>query len=215
MTDPVPCSSRGLFGLCIGSFLNVVIYRLPLGQSLVSPPSRCPKCGYSLRWYDNIPVFSWLLLGGRCRKCGEADLDSVSDRRAGHRAVVRAGGVADAGRSAAGQPADLRVHPDRAVRHRSRTSDPAELDHAAGHRGRVAVQLHRPAGLARRADRRRCSAPACCTRSPALLPVAARRRPRHGRRQDARDDRRVSRLEGRARDAGAVVVLRRRSSAWP
>lgn len=60
----------GLFGLCIGSFLNVVIYRLPLGQSLATPPSRCRKCGYSLRWFDNIPVLSWVFLRGRCRKCG-------------------------------------------------------------------------------------------------------------------------------------------------
>jgi leader peptidase (prepilin peptidase)/N-methyltransferase len=57
-------------GLCIGSFLNVVIYRLPIGQSIVTPPSRCRKCGYQLRWYDNIPVLSWLFLRGRCRKCG-------------------------------------------------------------------------------------------------------------------------------------------------
>ena len=59
-----------LFGLCIGSFLNVVIYRLPIGQSLASPPSRCRNCGYSLRWFDNIPVMSWVFLRGRCRKCG-------------------------------------------------------------------------------------------------------------------------------------------------
>ena len=58
-----------LTGLCIGSFLNVVIYRLPLGQSLVSPGSRCPKCSYVLRWYDNVPVVSWALLAGRCRQC--------------------------------------------------------------------------------------------------------------------------------------------------
>lgn len=58
-----------LIGLCVGSFLNVVIYRLPLGQSLVSPGSRCPKCGYELRWYDNLPVLSWAWLGGRCRRC--------------------------------------------------------------------------------------------------------------------------------------------------
>ena len=57
-------------GLCIGSFLNVVIYRLPIGQSIVTPPSRCRKCGYPLQWYDNIPVLSWLFLRGRCRKCG-------------------------------------------------------------------------------------------------------------------------------------------------
>jgi leader peptidase (prepilin peptidase)/N-methyltransferase len=59
-----------MFGLVIGSFLNVVIYRLPLGQSLATPPSRCRACGYSLRWFDNIPVLSWVFLRGRCRKCG-------------------------------------------------------------------------------------------------------------------------------------------------
>src|SRR5687768_1756029 len=59
----------GVIGACLGSFLNVVIYRLPLGQSLVSPPSRCPKCGSTLKWYDNIPIFGWILLGGRCRQC--------------------------------------------------------------------------------------------------------------------------------------------------
>jgi len=62
--------AAGMFGLCIGSFLNVVIYRLPLGQSLASPPSRCRNCGYSLHWFDNIPVFSWVFLRGRCRMCG-------------------------------------------------------------------------------------------------------------------------------------------------
>ncbi len=62
--------AAAMFGLCIGSFLNVVIYRLPLGQSIASPPSRCRTCGYSLRWFDNIPVLSWLFLRGRCRKCG-------------------------------------------------------------------------------------------------------------------------------------------------
>jgi leader peptidase (prepilin peptidase) / N-methyltransferase len=60
----------GMMGLIVGSFLNVVIYRLPLGQSLATPPSRCRNCGYTLRWFDNIPVFSWLFLGGRCRQCG-------------------------------------------------------------------------------------------------------------------------------------------------
>ena len=59
----------GLVGASRGSFLNVVIYRLPLGQSIVSPPSRCPKCGYRLQWYDNVPIVGWMLLGGRCRKC--------------------------------------------------------------------------------------------------------------------------------------------------
>src|SRR5918993_1267597 len=69
MTDFPPLLIAGVFGACIGSFLNVVIYRLPLGQSIVSPPSQCPKCGYRLQWYDNIPIIGWVLLGGRCRKC--------------------------------------------------------------------------------------------------------------------------------------------------
>jgi leader peptidase (prepilin peptidase)/N-methyltransferase len=56
-------------GLAFGSFLNVCIYRLPRGQSLWSPPSRCPKCDERLRWYDNIPILSWVMLGGRCRRC--------------------------------------------------------------------------------------------------------------------------------------------------
>ena len=61
----------GLFGLCVGSFLNVVIYRLPRQMSLSFPGSHCTSCDYQLKWYDNIPVISWLLLGGRCRKCKE------------------------------------------------------------------------------------------------------------------------------------------------
>jgi leader peptidase (prepilin peptidase)/N-methyltransferase len=59
-----------IVGACVGSFLNVVIYRLPAGESIVHPPSRCPKCGYGLAWYDNIPVLAWFWLRGRCRKCG-------------------------------------------------------------------------------------------------------------------------------------------------
>ena len=58
-----------ILGLCIGSFLNVVIYRLPLGMSLAKPSSHCTKCNYSLKWYDNIPVLSYIFLGGKCRKC--------------------------------------------------------------------------------------------------------------------------------------------------
>ena len=56
-------------GLSVGSFMNVVIHRLPRKTSVVRPSSRCPGCGYELRWYDNIPVVSWVLLRGRCRKC--------------------------------------------------------------------------------------------------------------------------------------------------
>jgi len=57
------------WGCCIGSFLNVVIYRLPRDKSIVSPPSACPGCGKFIRFYDNIPLVSWLLLGGKCRNC--------------------------------------------------------------------------------------------------------------------------------------------------
>lgn len=59
----------GLFGLVIGSFLNVVALRVPAGKSIVSPGSHCPACGGAIRWYDNIPVLSFVLLGGKCRYC--------------------------------------------------------------------------------------------------------------------------------------------------
>ena len=58
-----------LFGAIIGSFLNVCIYRLPLGKSIVWPASACPSCDRALSWYENIPVVSWLVLRGRCRTC--------------------------------------------------------------------------------------------------------------------------------------------------
>ena len=58
-----------VLGLLVGSFLNVVIHRLPLGESVVSPPSRCPSCGTGIRPIDNVPVLSWIFLGGRCRSC--------------------------------------------------------------------------------------------------------------------------------------------------
>jgi len=58
-----------LFGLLLGSFLNVCIVRIPEGKSIVLPPSACPHCGAKIRPYDNIPVASWLVLGGRCRHC--------------------------------------------------------------------------------------------------------------------------------------------------
>ena len=59
----------GILGLLIGSFLNVVIHRVPAGLSLVSPGSACPACEHPVRAYDNVPVVSWLLLRGRCRDC--------------------------------------------------------------------------------------------------------------------------------------------------
>lgn len=61
----------GSFGLLLGSFLNVVVYRLPRGESLALPGSRCPSCSTPIKPYDNIPVLSWLLLRGRCRNCSE------------------------------------------------------------------------------------------------------------------------------------------------
>ena len=60
-----------VFGLIIGSFLNVCIYRIPLGKSIVFPGSGCPHCSKSIRFYDNIPVLSYLLLRGKCRSCRE------------------------------------------------------------------------------------------------------------------------------------------------
>lgn len=59
----------GIYGLCVGSFLNVVIYRLPRNMNLAKPASHCTNCDYVLRWYDNIPVLSYIILGGKCRKC--------------------------------------------------------------------------------------------------------------------------------------------------
>src|ERR687896_539512 len=60
-----------LAGLPIGSFLTVLVHRLPKGQSIVAPRSRCPRCGVPIRARDNVPVFSYLFLRGRCRSCGE------------------------------------------------------------------------------------------------------------------------------------------------
>lgn len=56
-------------GLAVGSFLNVVIHRVPRGESLIWPASRCPACKAAIHWYDNVPVVGWILLGGRCRAC--------------------------------------------------------------------------------------------------------------------------------------------------
>lgn len=58
-----------IFGIVIGSFLNVCIYRIPLGETIVTAPSHCMSCGARLHWYDMVPVFSWMVLGGKCRNC--------------------------------------------------------------------------------------------------------------------------------------------------
>lgn len=66
----VVIAGAAVFGAAVGSFLNVVIYRVPNGKSVVHPPSACPSCGEHVRPVDNIPIVSWLLLRGRCRSCG-------------------------------------------------------------------------------------------------------------------------------------------------
>lgn len=70
MTSPVLIGLTTVLGLIVGSFLNVCIYRLPRGESLVSPGSHCPRCRRPIARFDNIPVLSWLLLRGKCRQCG-------------------------------------------------------------------------------------------------------------------------------------------------
>ena len=70
VTTGAGAALAGVFGLLLGSFLNVVSYRLPRGESLSLPASRCPGCGTPIKPYDNVPVISWLLLRGRCRACG-------------------------------------------------------------------------------------------------------------------------------------------------
>ncbi|MEO5842848.1 MAG: prepilin peptidase [Acidimicrobiales bacterium] len=62
----------GLIGLLVGSFLNVVIYRVPRGESIVSPGSRCTNCGHELTWFENVPVIAWIALRARCRSCKSA-----------------------------------------------------------------------------------------------------------------------------------------------
>src|SRR6266446_7285771 len=66
---PIACIVIGVVGAIIGSFLNVVIHRLPHGKSIVFPNSACPSCGASIAAYDNIPVLSFLILRGKCRSC--------------------------------------------------------------------------------------------------------------------------------------------------
>jgi leader peptidase (prepilin peptidase)/N-methyltransferase len=68
--SPVLLTAAAVLGLLVGSFLNVVVHRVPLGLSLVTPGSACPSCEHPVRAYDNIPVLSWLVLRGRCRDCG-------------------------------------------------------------------------------------------------------------------------------------------------
>ncbi len=66
----IECLTVFVFGLVIGSFLNVCIYRIPKSKSIVFPPSSCPECGERIKWHDNIPVVSYIFLKGKCRSCG-------------------------------------------------------------------------------------------------------------------------------------------------
>ena len=70
MPLPIACAFFGVVGAIIGSFLNVVIHRIPLEQSIVFPNSACPKCHQAIKPYDNVPIVSYLVLRGRCRNCG-------------------------------------------------------------------------------------------------------------------------------------------------
>jgi leader peptidase (prepilin peptidase)/N-methyltransferase len=70
--DPFVAAAVFALGLAFGSFLNVCIYRLPRGMSVVLPASKCPKCDTPIKFYDNIPVFGWIFLRGRCRACRQA-----------------------------------------------------------------------------------------------------------------------------------------------
>ncbi len=68
--EAIHAASAAVFGAVLGSFLNVVIHRLPRGASVAAGRSRCPDCGKTIAWYDNVPIASWVLLRGRCRRCG-------------------------------------------------------------------------------------------------------------------------------------------------
>ena len=72
LLEIIPYVTIFLFGIVVGSFLNVCIYRLPKQESIVKVPSHCMSCGAQLRWYDLVPLFSWLILRGRCRRCKAA-----------------------------------------------------------------------------------------------------------------------------------------------
>jgi leader peptidase (prepilin peptidase)/N-methyltransferase len=104
----IPLLTAGLFGLIVGSFFNVVIYRMPLGKSVVWPPSSCTRCGYRIPFYENIPVLSWVILRGKCKSCG----DSISvqypliEAFTGMVAVLTAYYLLGAGE---GQPLDYKI----------------------------------------------------------------------------------------------------------
>jgi leader peptidase (prepilin peptidase) / N-methyltransferase len=97
---PFALTLAGIFGLMVGSFFNVVIYRMPRGESVVWPPSRCTRCGYRIKPFQNIPVLSWVALGGRCKGC-RAPISAeypLVEALTGLIAVLTAGGLLVYGR---------------------------------------------------------------------------------------------------------------------
>ena len=200
-----------LVGLVVGSYLNVVIHRLPREESTVLPRSRCPRCGAQLRARDNLPLLSFLLLRGRCRQCKAP----ISWR---YPLVEAATGGALRRLSRGLRPLlarrrrrRVRQRAHRARRHRLRALPAARRHHAAGDRGRaVAVAVRRldrlAAGAARRRARRR--------RPLAAGAAVAAAAPRGGdgarRRQDAGDGGRLPRLAGRAGHRLPRLARRRR-----
>ena len=137
-------------GLIVGSFANVCIHRLPLGLSVVSPRSRCPRCGRAIRSIENVPVLSWLALRGRCRGCRAPISVALPAGGGGQRRGLRAlaWGWARSPRTVV-----LMAPVHRAARagpHRPRPPHPARRDHASGHRGRAPGQPAARASLAAR-----------------------------------------------------------------
>ena len=128
-----------MFGAVFGSFLNVCILRWGAEpkQSVMHPPSRCPGCGHQIRWYENIPIVSWLVLRGRCSRVRQAHLAALPRDRARHGAALGGRGGA-AGADAPGLRAGGRLH-DPASASRSATPEPTSSrtsSRSAGRRSR-------------------------------------------------------------------------------
>ena len=192
----------------IGSFLNVVAYRLPRGESLVSPASHCPSCGTSVKAYDNVPVLGWLMLRGRCRSCHQAisaryPVVELTTCLLAVAVVLTKHSVA---RHRARPRARRRARADRADR--LRQPDHPEQDHAAGRdRGGRHRPRDRPGGRARAADRGRRR-----RRLPAVLRARLSARDGNGRRQARRRARSVPRPRGRRRRCSPVSSPARSSA---
>ena len=158
-----------VLGLVVGSFLNVVIHRLPRDESIVHPSSHCPSCQTPVRWYDNLPLLSYLWLRGRCRGCGArislrypvVELLTGAAVR-GRRAALRPGadgarGLRVRGRARGDRGDRFRSpdHPRRDLARRARASRSSRCPRRAGSRG------SRSAPRSRARSRARCSAAAC------------------------------------------------------